>query len=151
MRVSQMSLENDNRDSERLERRLQRNSFIVIALALLAAIVWADERMAMGVVLGGALSLFNKRWLTSSTRVVLSQAIAVGNGRVPPFTAAKFILRYYIIAIVIGVAVWSGHFHPLGIGVGFAAFVGGVMIEAGYQLYLSFFNPVVASENSSKE
>ena len=33
--------------------------------------------------------------------------------------------------------VTTGDFHPLGIGVGFAAFVGGVMIEAGYQLYLA--------------
>lgn len=146
-----MSLEDDNRDSERLERRLQRNSLIVITLALIAAAVWSGERMAMGVLLGGALSLFNKRWLTGSARAILSQAAEMQNGRIPPFTAAKFILRYYVVALVIGVAVWSGHFHPLGIGVGFAAFVGGVMIEAGYQLYLSFFNPAVAPENSSKE
>lgn len=131
-----MSLEDDNGDNDRLERRLLRNTFIVIAIALIVAAVWSGARMAMGVLLGGALSLFNKRWLAGSVRAILGQAIVMQNGRVPPFTAAKFILRYYIVAIAIGVAAWTGHFHPLGIGVGFAAFVGGVMMEAGYQLYL---------------
>lgn len=136
MRVSQMSLKDDNRDNERLERRLQRNTFIVLALAVAVAARWSQARMVLGVLLGGALCLFNKRWLTASVRVILQQAAAAQTGRVPPFTAAKFILRYYIIALAIIVAVWTGYAHPLGIGVGFAAFVGGVMMEAGYQLYL---------------
>jgi hypothetical protein len=94
--------------------------------------------MALGALLGGALCLFNIRWLRGSVGAILSQAVMTQSGRVPPFTASKFILRYVVIAAVIAVALWTGYFHPLGIGIGFAAFVGGVMIEAGYQLYLSF-------------
>ncbi|MGH9838751.1 MAG: ATP synthase subunit I [Blastocatellia bacterium] len=131
----------------RLERRLERNTYIVIAVALLCALVWSNRPMALGVLLGGALSLFNKRWLQGSVRAILSKAVVMQNGRVPPFTASKFILRYFVIAFVFGAAFWTGHFHPLGIGIGFAAFVGGVMLEAAYQLYLSFRS----SENTSKE
>jgi hypothetical protein len=65
-------------------------------------------------------------------------------------TASKFVLRYFIIAVVIIAAVWTSSFHPLGIGIGFAAFVAGVMMEAGYQLYL-FFKMNDRSEDSSKE
>lgn len=121
----------------KLEQRFERNTYLVIIVALLTGLRWSGWRMALGVALGGALSLFNKRWLTSSVRAILNQAVLLQNARVPPFTAGKFIFRYYLTALVIGLAVWSGVFHPLGIGVGFAAFVGGVMIEAGYQLYLA--------------
>ena len=119
-----------------LQRRLRRNMGFVIVVALVISYRWAGWRMFCGTALGSALSLLNRRWLTGSVRNILSEAVIMQNGRVPPFTAGKFIFRYYLIAFIIGAAVWTGDFHPLGIGVGFAAFVGGVMLEAGYRLYL---------------
>jgi hypothetical protein len=136
-------------DDSGIERRLERNTWIVIFVALSAAWFWAGWRMALGVALGSALSLFNQRWLTGSVRAILSKAVVMQNRRVPPFTASKLILRYFIIAFVIGGAVRMGDFPPLGIGIGFAAFVGGVMIEAGYQLYL-FFKFFQTNENVSE-
>ncbi|NOT60723.1 MAG: hypothetical protein HOP19_10935 [Acidobacteria bacterium] len=127
--------------NEVLLRRLRRNTFIVIGLALAASLIFSergsDRRMFLGVVLGGALCFFNLRWLNSSLRSILALASQRQDGRVPPFTAGKFIFRYYLVAVAIGAAVWTGEFHPLGIGSGFAAFVGGVMIEAVYQFYLA--------------
>ncbi|MBI1760445.1 MAG: ATP synthase subunit I [Acidobacteria bacterium] len=119
-----------------LEHRLQRNTYLVILVLLPIAGVWSGWRMTLGVALGGALCLLNKNWLQSSLRAILKIAAEKQDGRVPPFTAGKFIFRYYLIACVIGAAVWTGWFHPLGIGIGFAALVGSVMLEAGYQLYL---------------
>ncbi|MCI0338887.1 MAG: ATP synthase subunit I [Acidobacteria bacterium] len=145
--MTEMSLE----DGNRIELRFQRNTYIVIIVALVTGLIWSGWRMALGVMLGGALSLFNKSWLQGSVRAILSSAVVMPSGRVPPWTASKLILRYFVIAIVIGGAVWTGHFHPLGIGIGFAAFAGGVMIEAGYQLYLFFKSNEDVTENSSKE
>lgn len=119
-----------------LYRRARRNMVCLLLLALVAAAYWSGWRMALGVALGGALSFFNLRWLTASLRGILSQAVVAQDGRVPPFTAAKFVLRYYLIACAIGFAVWTGTIHPLGIGIGFFAFAGGVMIEAAYRLTL---------------
>lgn len=85
--------------------------------------------------------MFNIHWLIGSVRAILNQAVMAQNGRVPAFTASKFILRYFIIAAVILLALSTGYFHPLGIGIGFAAFAGGVMIEAAYQLFLFFKYP----------
>ena len=110
--------------------------------------------MGLGALLGGALCLFNLRWLAQSVRAILSKAVVMQSGRVPPFTASKLILRYFVIAFVIVAALWTGYFHPLGIGIGFAAFAGGVMIESVYQIYLFFkFSRADenAQENSSKE
>ncbi|MGH9800592.1 MAG: hypothetical protein ACRD82_09530, partial [Blastocatellia bacterium] len=81
---------------------------------------------------------------------MLNHYIARETGKVPPYTVSKFILRYFVIALVIGAAVWTGRVHPLGIGIGFAALVGGVMIETVYQLYLGFKSPSNGS-NSSQE
>src|SRR6266545_1753924 len=143
--VSQMS----QIDDSGIERRFQRNTYVVIGVALIAG--W---RMALGVALGGALCLFNIRWLSGSVAAILSKAVMTQSGRVPPFTASKFILRYFAIAAAIGIALSTGYFHPLGIGIGFAAFTGGVMIEAAYQLclFLKFFRTGEnAQENSPKE
>jgi ATP synthase I chain len=141
----------DQEDSKRVERRFERNMYIYICAALAASLIWSGWRMALGVLLGSILSIFNKRWLQSSVAAILGGAVEMRSGQVPPFTAAKLILRYFIIAFVIGAAIWTGDFHPLGIGVGFAAFVGGVMIEAGYQIYL-FCKPTNSkTKYSSKE
>jgi hypothetical protein len=139
----------NSEDGKRIEDRFQRNMYVFIVIALIVSLIWAGWRMVMGVLLGSVLSLFNKRWLEKSVGAILSRAVATQSGRVPPLTASKFVLRYLIIAVVIIAAVWTGSFHPLGIGIGFAAFVAGVMMEAAYQLYL-FFKTNDQAEDSSK-
>jgi ATP synthase I subunit len=141
-------------DDSGIERRFQRNTYVVIGVAVIAGWFLSGWRMALGALLGGALCLFNIRWLSGSVRAILSKAAATQSGRVPPFTASKLILRYFVIAFVIAIALSTSYFHPLGIGIGFAAFAGGVMIEAAYQLYLflKFFRAGEnAQENSPKE
>lgn len=120
------------------ERRFRRNTYLVMALSAVAGLAWGGWRVALGVVLGGALSVFNERWLRASVSAVLGTAAESRDKRVPRWTGTKFILRYFIIAAVAGLAVWSGYCDLLGVGVGLASFVGAVMIEAGYQVYLTF-------------
>lgn len=150
MRVLQMDDNNSNDEQEQIERRFSRNTYIFIIVASVVGLVWQGWKLFLGVLLGGSLSLLNKRWLKSSLQAMLNHAVVQGNGRVPPFTASKFILRYFLIATAMGLAVWSGWAHPLGIGIGFAAFVGGVMMESIYQLYLGFKSPT-ENKNSSQE
>ena len=133
-----------------MERRILRNTYFVIGVALIAGGVFSGHRMALGVLLGGALSLFNRRWLQGSVRAILSYAVMTGTGRVPWFTASKLILRYLVVGSVILIAHRTGEFHPAGVGLGFAAFVFGVMIEAGYQTYTSF-KSASAEENPTEE
>lgn len=141
-------------DDSGVERRFQRNTYAVIVVELIAGWFLSGWRLALGVALGAALCLFNLRWLRGSVRAILSKAVVNQSGRVPPFTASKLILRYFVIAFVMVAALSTGLFDPLGIGIGFAAFVGGVMIEAGYQLFLflrHFKASDKAQENSSSE
>ena len=111
---------------------------IVTALAGLVGLITGGWRMAAGVLLGSVLCLFNLRWLKASTSVILAPAVHNQDGRVPRWTASKFILRWIVLVAVAGTAVLSGAFDVLGIAIGLATFVGAVMIEATYQAWLSF-------------
>lgn len=130
--------------------RARRNMVYVLLLSLVVALYSSGWRMAVGVALGGALSFFNLRWLAASVRGILNYVVAAQDGKIPPFTSAKFLLRYYLIAGVIGAAVWSGQVPALGIGIGFFAFVGGVMIEAAYRLYLILVGRDFSEENAKE-
>ncbi len=114
------------------ERRLRIITVVLIVLGAGVAFAFVSLKMALGIALGGALSLFNERWLRSSTKAMIELASETGNPSVA--TTSKFIFRFVIIAVVIAVAMKSGSFHLLGIGLGFAAFVGATMVEAMYQL-----------------
>jgi hypothetical protein len=77
-------------DPEAVERRVWRNIFIVIFLAIIAAAVLVDLRFMLGVALGGGLALLNYKWLHATLRGIL----AVGTAKTPPGTAMKFMTRW---------------------------------------------------------
>ncbi|MFN7928491.1 MAG: ATP synthase subunit I [Blastocatellia bacterium] len=115
-----------------LERRLRRITVALIVVGVVLAAALAGLKMALGFALGGALSLFNERWLSSSTKAMIEIASATGTPSVP--RASKFVFRFLIIAMVMMFAMQSGYFHLLGIGLGFTTFVLASMVEAFYQL-----------------
>ncbi len=114
------------------EQRLRVITVVLIVMGTVIALALVGLKMALGIALGGALSLFNERWLRTSTKAMIELASATGNPSVA--TTSKFIFRFVIIAFIIAVAMKSGYFNLLGIGLGFAAFVGATMVEAIYQL-----------------
>ncbi len=135
-------IENDPATSR---QRFRRNTYLVVALSISISLIFASWRMAAGAVLGGVLSIFNERWLWASTGVMLGVAAETRDPRLPQWTAAKFLLRYFVIGLVATLAVRSGFFSIAGICLGLVSFVGALMIEAGYQLYLTI-KPKVTSD-----
>lgn len=119
-------------DAVAFEQRLRRITMGLIVIGVLLALVFSGAPMALGFALGGALSLFNERWLSASTKAMLEIASATGTPSLP--RASKFVFRFLIIAMVMMMAMKSGYFHLLGIGLGFATFVLASMVEAFYQL-----------------
>ena len=86
---------------EAVERRVWRNIFAVVAIAVVIAALTSDLHFMLGLVLGGALALLNYKWLHSSLRAVL----ATGTEKTPPGTMVKFVVRWLVIAVVAGV-IW---------------------------------------------
>jgi hypothetical protein len=118
-------------DPAEVERRVWRNIFAVIALAVVAAAIFADLRFMLGLVLGGALSLINYRWLHASLRGILSS----GSEKAPPGSMLKFIYRWVVVAVIVYAASLTGHFDMVAVLAGLFAPAMAVMIEAVYVTY----------------
>jgi len=116
---------------EAVERRVWRNIFAVVAIAVVIAALTADLKFMLGLVLGGALALLNYKWLQSSLRGVL----ATGNQKAPPGTLIKFVVRWLMIAAIAWAANKTGYFDAVAILAGLLAPVPAVMIEAAYVSY----------------
>lgn len=118
---------------EAVERRVWRNIFAVVAVAVVIAALTADLRFMLGLVLGGGLALLNYKWLHSSVRAVL----ATGNQKAPPGTMIKFVVRWLMIAGAAWAANKTGYFDAVAILAGLFAPAVAVMIEAAYAAYKS--------------
>lgn len=118
---------------EAVERRVWRNIFAVVAIAVVIAALTADLRFMLGLVLGGALALLNYKWLNSSLRAVL----ATGSEKTPPGTMIKFVVRWLVIAAAAWAANKTGYFDAVAILAGLFAPAVAVMIEAAYVAYKS--------------
>ncbi|HWC76305.1 MAG TPA: ATP synthase subunit I, partial [Blastocatellia bacterium] len=100
-----------------VERRVWRNIFVVIAIAVLSAAVLADLKFVFGLVVGGMLALVNYRWLHSSVR----GALATGEKKAPAGTTMKFVFRWVIVAAAIYLASLTGLVEPIAMLIGLFA------------------------------
>jgi len=118
---------------EAVERRVWRNIFAVVAIAVVIAAFTADLKFMLGLVLGGGLALLNYKWLHASLRA----ALAAGSQKAPPGTLIKFVVRWLVIAAVAWAANKTGYFDAVAILAGLFAPAVAVMIEAAYATYKS--------------
>ena len=118
-------------EPQAVERRIWRNIFVVIALATVAAAIFADLRFMLGLILGGGLALLNYKWLHASLKAIL----AAGSQKAPPGTTLKFVVRWLVIACVAWLANKTGYFDPVAILAGLFAPAVAVMMEAAYTTY----------------
>lgn len=116
---------------EAVERRVWRNILAVVALAVVAAAVFADLKFMLGLILGGALALLNYKWLNASLRDVLADAAQ----KAPPGTLIKFVGRWLVIAAIAWAANKTGYFDPVAIVAGLLAPAAAVAIESAYVGY----------------
>lgn len=125
----------EDAEGRELERRLFRGMIASILLAVLVSLIFAPWRVTTGLILGGALAFFNHHWLRTSLRAVFGGAAL--EGRRPRLGAARYVLRYFIIAMVVASATM---FDLVSIGAtlaGLCAFASAIMIEACMQLYFA--------------
>ena len=114
-----------------VERRVWRNLFIVVALIITSAAIFAPLNILLGLALGGLLALLNFKWLHTSVRDILN----AGASKAPPGTMILFIVRWIVVALVIYGAHLTGYFDSVAMLSGLFAPAFAVMIEAGYVTY----------------
>jgi hypothetical protein len=124
-----------DREGLALERRLRRAMYGVIALAVVLSAAVAPWRVATGLLLGGVLSLFNHHWLRTSLAAVFGGPTDAG--RRPRLNAARYVLRYFVIACVVASAYLLNLISVPATLAGLCAFAAAVMVEAMTQLYFA--------------
>ncbi|HEV7859783.1 MAG TPA: ATP synthase subunit I [Pyrinomonadaceae bacterium] len=115
-----------------LEGRLWRSMFVAVALTVLISAPLAPWRVTTGLLLGGVLSFFNHYWLRTSLRAVFSSSTAGVSSRL---VAARYVLRYVIIALVIASAYILNLISLVATIAGMCAFVAAIMLEAALLLF----------------
>lgn len=128
-------LPHDESEGASLERRLLRGMIASLALAILASLIVAPWRVTTGLMLGGALAFFNHHWLRTSLSAVFTGAARAG--RPPKFGAARYVLRYFVIAAVVASAYMLDLISIGATLAGLCSFAAAVMIEAFTQLYFA--------------
>jgi len=124
-------------DPAAMERRLVRGMRVSVALAVAISLPLAPWRVTAGLALGGALSLLNHHWLRSSLAAVFSTA---GSGRRVKFSAARYVLRYFVIAAVVAAAYSFNLVSIVATLAGLCSFVPAAMMEAFAQIYFAIVN-----------
>ena len=120
-----------------LERRILRGMYASVALAVAVSAVVAPWRVTTGLLLGGALSLFNHHWLRTS----IAAALRVTESQPRPrMRLARYVLRYFVVACVVCAAVALDVVSLAATLAGMCSFVAALFVEAGRQFYTSTVN-----------
>jgi small-conductance mechanosensitive channel len=91
----------DSQDNRAVERRIYLFLKWVVAIAVVVSAIFAPWRITSGLLLGGLLSILNLKWLRRS----IAAMFATSESRpVPRLSIWRYILRYFVIAIVVLVA-----------------------------------------------
>jgi hypothetical protein len=121
-----------------LEHRLLRAMYVVVAVAVIISVVVAPWRVTTGLLLGGALSLFNHRWLRGSLAAVFGEPSA--SGKRPRLRASRYVLRYFVIACVVALVYALNLISVPATLAGLCAFAAAVMVEAFTQFYYAIIH-----------
>lgn len=128
----------DDRDGSAMERRLYRLSCWTVGLAVFISAPLSPWRVTTGLLLGGLLSLFNYHWLRGSVMAAFRQTLTAGLR--PKFSIARYVLRYFVIAIVLALASALHLISLVAALLGLCSFVVAIMLEGLIQITLAIIH-----------
>jgi hypothetical protein len=118
----------DELEEASLEGRLFRSMVIVVAAAVLVSLIFAPWRVTTGLLLGGVLAFFNHHWLRTSLGAMLN----AGGSRL---VAARYVLRYAVVALVVAAAYVLDLVSLWATLAGICSFAAAIMLEAMILLF----------------
>ena len=123
-------------EDSRLELRILRNMIVAITVAVIISTLLAPWRVTTGLLLGGALALFNHHWLQTS----IAAAFRIDTGKRPRVRAWLYVLRYLVIGAIVFMACTLNLVSLAATIAGLCAFVAAMFGEAGRSFYLIMFH-----------
>jgi|ERR1051326_706021 hypothetical protein len=125
------------READAIELRIFRVMIASVALAVAVAVMLMPWRFAVGLTLGGVLSLLNYHWLRTSVAALFSIDLAIEKPRVK---VSRYLLRYFVIGLIALTAYKLQMVSLPATITGLCAFVPALFVEAGRQFYFSIIN-----------
>lgn len=123
----------DDGEAARMEGRMRRSALWTVIVVVVVSVCFASWRVTAGLILGGVLSLLNHKWLSLSVRQMFADAEAKGVR--PKLRLAGYVLRYFVIVIVVGAVYMSDLISLPATLIGLCSFVVAGFIEALTQIY----------------
>jgi hypothetical protein len=119
-------------ETSSVEKRLWRLMLASLLVEILISLFWLDWRLTSGILVGGSLAIFNFHLLQTSIR---------GLWQTQSNTFAfRFILRYFVIGLVVFSFYYLKIVSIFGILIGISSFVAALMLEAMIQFYFVITN-----------
>jgi hypothetical protein len=119
---------------DELEARIFRSMAVAAAVAVVVCAVVAPWRVTLGVLLGGALSLLNYRWLHSAVAALLN---VQRPGVKPRMNIWKHAFRYLVVGAVVFAAYALNIISLPATIAGLCSFVVALFVEAFRQFYFA--------------
>ena len=117
-----------------VESRIFRAMIVAVAVAVIVSAIVAPWRVTSGLLLGGALSLLNYRWLSGSVAALLDMQKP---GVIARMKLWKHGLRYLVIALAVFAGYQLNLISLAATIVGLCSFVPALFAEAGRQFYFA--------------
>ena len=119
-------------ETSSVEKRLWRLMLASLFVEILLSLLWLDWQLTCGILVGGSLAIFNFQQLQTSIR---------GLWQTQSNTFAfRFILRYFVIGLVVFSFYYLKIVSIFGILIGISSFVAALMLEAMIQFYFVITN-----------
>lgn len=113
-------------------RRLLIGMAAVAIVGSIAAALVISARFGVGVLFGGALAFVNYYWLERSLAALIGKA---ASGENPGFIAARYILRYVAIGVVLAIVYISNAVPVIAVILGLASFAFAVVVEGSIRIF----------------
>lgn len=106
----------------------------IILIGMIAGFVFISAKAGLGVLIGGILAIVNYFWQRHSLKAIFDRAV---DGKKTRFLAARYILRYIVLAAALIIIYWSETVSIFAVVFGLSSFAIAVIIEGFANLFSS--------------
>jgi ATP synthase I chain len=121
-----------------IDGRVLRTMAAAVALAVIISAPLASWRFTVGLLLGGVLSLLNHYWMRTSISAGFD--VALSQGSKPQITVVQYILRYFVVGIIVFAAYQLNIVSLAATVAGLCSFVAAFFVEALREFYFAIIH-----------
>ena len=107
-----------------LQRKIEIANWIVLAILFIPALIFAPFKFALGILLGGFISILNFYWMERGLRGIFTNTA----GNVKGGVLVKYYIRLVLTAIVLYFLIANGTVHAIGLLIGLSVVVINIIV-----------------------